>query len=71
MEASLAPPSSKVFHFNVYQVHVLSADIQLPPLTIRQVVEINGDSNGAVIAHSTLKPGSKFDYNQQSGEVTP
>jgi hypothetical protein len=48
-----------------------SADIQLPPLTIRQVVEINGDSNGAVIAHSTLKPGSKFDYNQQSGEVTP
>jgi hypothetical protein len=60
-----------VFHFNVYQVYVLSADIQLPPLTIRQVVEINGDSNGAVIAHSTLKPGSKFDYNQQSGEVTP
>jgi len=39
--------------------------------TIKQVVEINGDSNGAVIAHSTLKPGSKFDYNQQSGEVTP
>ncbi|KAH8552484.1 hypothetical protein BGW37DRAFT_489157 [Umbelopsis sp. PMI_123] len=39
--------------------------------TVKQVVEISGDSNGAVIAHSTLKPGSKFDYHQQSGEVTP
>ncbi|KAJ2961253.1 hypothetical protein NQZ79_g3508 [Umbelopsis isabellina] len=39
--------------------------------TIKQVVEINGDSNGAVIAHSTLKPGSKFDYNQASGDVSP
>ncbi|KAM3580381.1 hypothetical protein VKS41_007047 [Umbelopsis sp. WA50703] len=39
--------------------------------TIKQVVEINGDSNGAVVAHSTLKAGSKFDYNQASGDVSP
>ncbi|CEP18138.1 hypothetical protein [Parasitella parasitica] len=38
--------------------------------TFNQVVEINGDANGAMISQSTLKPESKNDYHTKSGATS-
>ncbi|KAL9540174.1 hypothetical protein PS6_010884 [Mucor atramentarius] len=35
--------------------------------TVKQVVDIKGDNNGATVMHATLKPESKNDYHTQSG----
>ncbi|ORY99572.1 hypothetical protein BCR42DRAFT_385562 [Absidia repens] len=38
--------------------------------TVKQVVEIHGDDEGATIVHANLKPSSKTDYTTQQGQLS-